>query len=295
MTPPLTVLLEDGFTYFAAFSGAVDGWVVECMQNEGFRYEAIDRTGKPEVWGPELTAEDARRDGYGIDDGSTSEFDVLSPEYREYMEGLSDASRREFGITLLGPEDAPMISFDTGSGTYSLSTEGCLAEARATAGGDMETVLSWYGTYSQLEDLSWEAENRLDIDKEWRDTLTGWSECMGRQGYNVGTVEDAFSLATSGPRPEEPPPGTTEPLPRTDDADATETVVPVTDWERDVAVADATCREEVEYQSTWNRVRFKYEHAVLAENEGVLFAWQEAEAGIKAALPEIILREFEDS
>lgn len=295
MTPPLTVLLESGLTYFAALDTAVDRVIVGCMQNEGFRYEAIDRTQREPYWGPEFTVESARRDGYSDGVELTSELDALSPEYREYMEGLSKASRREFGIALGGPEDAETISVDTGSGILSTSAEGCLAVAETKVGGDAETVLSWYGTYNQIQGLSFEAGNRLDIDREWLATLASWSGCMQARGYNVGSVEDAFSLATSGDPAERPTSEPTTPPPSTDDAVAVEPPRLVTAWERDVAVADATCREEVEYQSTWNRVRFKYEHAVLAENEGVLFAWQEAEAGIRDALPDIILREFEDS
>jgi len=294
ISPPLTAVLEDGLTLFAALDTAVDRWIVGCMLQEGFEYEAIAREKKPELRSPRLTVERARSYGYRTDAQFATDLDAVSSTHREYLEGLSEASLIEYAVALHGPTDGERITIETDSARISMSTDGCLAVARATVGGDSEAVLSWYASYSQIEDLGFEVDSLIDVDERWRATLAGWTECMQTLGYNVNSTQGARELAISGPPVGGPPPTATAPTRSSDGAVIVESDVPVSAWELDVAIADASCREDVDYYSTWDRLRFEYESTELAKNQGALFAWQEADTEIRRILPDLILRGFED-
>lgn len=281
---PLTGIVIDGAALGSLQMVMEDGFIVECMRREGFLYDPPRRepTTDPMIERPELTVERARQLGYRV-----PEFDVVDtdPELRAYLDSLGEQGRREWETAFFG-SGKNMISIEVSSGRLSTPADGCISEARAMIAGDVENALEWQAIFDELGGLRSEALDRTDSDDDVQRAYDEWRSCMRSEGYQVDTIDDAFSLATEVPRAQD---GDTDGAePPADDADVAAEDGPASEREIEIAVADATCRDTSGYRAIYAERLSVYENEVLAANEQILFAWQDVRAQMREAFSDLI-------
>ncbi len=280
---PLTDLVEEGAALGSLWMIKEDELVAECMFREGFKYEPPRRepTIDPMIERPELTVDRARQLGYRV-----PELDVdTDPEEQVYFDSLGEQGKREWETAFFGSGEN-MISINTSSGRLSTSVDGCIAEASATIAGDVKTALGWEAAFDELSRIRSEARDRTEADGAVQQALEEWRRCMHSEGYEVDTFEDAFSLATEIPPVEDGDTRSAEPS--ADEDAVTAEDGPASQWEIEIAVADATCRDTSGYRDVYAERLSVHENEVLAANEQILFAWQDVRAQTKEALSDLI-------
>lgn len=256
---PLTSMVTEGAELRALLSAAEDEHISVCMARQGFEFvpvRAESRLAAGMVVEPTLTVEQASEVGY-----RQAEHQLDDP-VGEYLQGLSQAAREEFAQALHGT-GSNTVEIDAGFGRLSVSTDGCLAEAREATAGSVTQSAQWVVALNHVELLLHDAQARRDADSEVSDAYARWSDCMGRAGFDVDSFDEAIQLAWS-----------------TDYSPSD----PASDWELTVATADAECRQSDGLDELRRERQSHYENTVLADNEEIILTWQEVSASMRALL-----------
>ena len=255
-----------GMDEHTAFIQSVEQQLIaRCMERAGFDFvpaplSELHPPGSPFV-GQTLSLETARREGYGLTELSYIEeehagdsSDLNSEIYRS----LSMAEQHRYDDVLWGSPDT-VISVEVDDElAVSNSGDGCVADARRTLYGDLTTWLRL--EYIALNVLS-EASIRVQEDREVITAQAEWSDCMTRSGYAFDEVGDAVNYAVAAyDRLVSQDPGA------------------AFDAEMTVAVADAACRVESEYDHALVAAQHRAAAQSVTERQADLLAAQELRA-----------------
>ncbi|MFF2075003.1 hypothetical protein ACFVXG_09605 [Kitasatospora sp. NPDC058162] len=146
-----------------------------------------------------------------------------------------------------GPEYQKALMGDHGTKAGAADPKadrGCMGEfeRRLQAEGVKNTASDLVGT------LRAKAYDHAAVDSRVRAALADWQSCMTKLGYNYANPVQASSAAW----PEQ-----------------------VSQEERDTAVADMNCKEQVKLLGTWNAVLTAYQQVYISRNEQALQADRE--------------------
>lgn len=267
---PLTAMWAEFGGLMALFDRRVDEVSIVCMSERGFEYRPPDRGEwlgwvTPRGYFDHLPVERARELGYVVEE---PDIPMESPAVRS----ASESEQRAFWIALLGT-DEERVSLDNG---MDVGVGGCLGEARAAVAGSGKESVMWLSFSGHLNELRNEAWEKAEASPDWRRIETAWTECMNEQGYEVDDPSEAVDLALDGPD--------RLPFARPGDARPVSDEERPTEWEIQVAVADAECREDTSLDTEWERIVAYFEQEIAADNPEVIIAWHETAERMRQVL-----------
>lgn len=268
--------------------------IAECMTKEGFEYQP--NTGNAGVaYGPESDSDEpewgsvefAEQYGYGIsswpgaDDVPEDMEEYVDPN-QDYVSSLSQSEQDAFYETLYGKQDESEFDED-GSYEYDWKTAGCQGAAQHEVQDEQGGSQAAYED-PQFAEL-FEAMNTVYEPFYGEDTSSSpelaklneqWFSCMADAGIDEFASpteasqklsEESNELYTGGSEEEYSEP----------DADQLDAF---TKREIEVAVADATCKKQVDYDQKLQKLTFAAEQEFIDEHRAELDALV-AQYGVK--------------
>lgn len=130
-----------------------------------------------------------------------------------------------------------------------------------------------------LSEIAYAGWQRVETDGRVADAVERWHACMAPVGVvdlpeDIGDMPSPSVLGGAAANRFVP-----------------DTDVPLTEREREVAVADATCREEVQYPQTVHRVRAEAELEMIGRNldafDAVRSEYEDYQAGVEKVIAEL--------
>jgi hypothetical protein len=291
-----------------AYLDEIDGWwdedtvdakqaqaeelIAACMAEAGFEYYPVTDT---DWQGKSMagigTLEFAEEFGYGYTlesdgPGTGTFYWPLPPEQspaeqanRAYVESLSAAAEREYNTALLGVLMDPIEDPDTFD--WEAADRGCIGRAQDQVNEPDATQPE----FSEVRDAVNQVGQQVEEDPRVTDATRAWSGCMAEAGYpGLTAIIDAENLVNdlvndfmiaNFPQMD----------PEYDEirASVPEVFAALQAEEIAVAVADATCREDVGYNLAYRDVNTEYQQAVVDQYRDELEAWVEVTREQQAA------------
>ena len=263
--------------------------LAECMAEQGFEYYPVVSVAGTSPLEHELgwgSLEFAEQFGYGYTTepwgpGGGNLWEQMRPKEggadarnAAYVASLSIEAKHEYEAALIGvyavgpPDEGEEMDWHEA---------GCMG--RLTLVIEAEEA-----QFAEVQDALGQAFSGTELDPRVRDAVVSWASCMAGAGYpNLSAVADAEDLVTQtvfgGFMTEaaarvEPGPGET--LFDAIKASAPDELAALQAQEIAVAVADATCRERVDYERIHQAVRVEYEQAFVDAHREDLDAWVDA-------------------
>lgn len=267
--------------------------IAECMTKEGFEYQpstnsgsvmySSDTDGDEPEWG---SLEFAEQYGYGItswpgDDEAEEDVEEYVDPNGTYLESLSGSEREAFYETLYGPQDESALDED-GSYEYDWKTAGCQGaaqhELQDAQGGSQaayedpqfaELFEAMNAVYEPFYSEEANAPEVADLDQQW-------ASCMADRGIDEFTSpntaaqevsEESNALYSGGGEDEYSEPDQ-------------EQLAAFKKREIEVAVGDATCKKQVDYDQKLQKLTFAAEQEFIDEHRSELDALV-AQYGVK--------------
>lgn len=222
-------------------AAVVENALAQCMHEQGFEYVPT-----PRVAEQELPAEDARdfaaRWGYGISTATTA------PRITE-LPPMSPAEEEAYLAALHG-ERATDTERDPAAGP---GDGGCWEAANAARGREPGEAAATALLAAELEVL----EMSISVDLRVADQNAAWSDCMADGGFDIDGPEDAPQAAITA--------GQAIEATATDPA-TSQVLSEIQDLERQIAVADLDCQDEVDFADTMRAVRAEHEAAFVEQH-----------------------------
>lgn len=259
----------------------VEQLVAECMAAEGFEYTPVvmDGSFSFEVDEGEDPVERARQQGYGFftwDQGAPEE-EFVDPN-AELVEAMSESEQEAYYETLHGAPPEVEESAEEMSTEYDWEQAGCYGESQHQV----------YDVESEYEAL-----NAVYSDPRWTELMdqmntvytdameapelvelnTAWADCMAEAGHPdlanpQAAMDSVMELQNSQWEEHADDPEYTGP--------EGEELEALKEQEIELAVADYTCQEDVDYVDGQLRVQFEIEQQFIDENLAELEAFAEA-------------------
>lgn len=263
----------------------VEELVAQCMAGEGFEYTPVDYGAA----GTELpmpttddgetlasgTLEYAQQYGYGIttnpwagsgapDPAATAQAWV-DPN-QEYLDSMTESEMAAYQAALYGEEPSFTDDEDWDNWHPTWEEQGCYGFANHEVYGDQ---MGNGGDDNEWADLEAEVDTlwaSVETDPRVAEATESWASCMSDAGHPgltaVHDAEDSISSAVNAVYDDDDPHADLDDDPTPEDvaaADAAlqESIAEITPQEISLAVADYTCRDEVDY----DRIR----HAVSVD------------------------------
>lgn len=269
-----------------AQANRVEEITAECMADLGFDYTPVDQAQGFVDQGEELdvewgTLEFAEQYGYGITtdpwSGTVDEEPVtewVDPN-QEYVEAMSETEQQAYYEALWGnpvweDEDGEPVEYDW-------TQHGCQGKAQHEVyeGG---AATEEFADLEEEMNAVWEG---VEADPRRGELEAAWAACMadaGHSGYTrVGEPEEQLSEELNSLWEEfSPDPEATEEDWAALEKQIEEQRKALTPREMELAVADFTCREEVDYDDKQMEIAHEYEQRFVDEHKAELEAWAEA-------------------
>ncbi|KKI16640.1 MULTISPECIES: hypothetical protein [unclassified Leucobacter] len=275
--------------------------IAECMTKEGFEYKPAPYQGgtvfNPEDdEGPQMgTMEFAKQYGYGIIDSpwqqSIDEQNQDQPPAdpnQKYLESLSESEQMAYSETLYGPQPTAeeMAAMEEGDGAepvpYDWKKAGCQGKAQHEVQGEQSyEAASKDPAYTELlksVDEFWQKQyennDALDaLDRKWADCMSkaGFSDAAKRNDAQ-SKLNDEWNEAMSQGQPADDSGEWKEP--------SKAEKKKFQEREIEVAVADITCAEKMQYDDKAAALNLKAEQKFVDEHEKQLKALV-AQYGVK--------------
>ncbi|KGM14020.1 hypothetical protein [Cellulomonas bogoriensis] len=297
---PLDVMFEDLYGDWSqedgdAMNRQVEELTARCMAEEGFDYSPVDHSGSTisyssddldVEWG---TLEFAEQYGYGIttdpwgheDEDRIQEMDGWSDPNQEYVEAMSDTERDAYYEALHGPgidesefEDGQDVEWDWTQG----GCQGWAQHQVYEGGADGEE----YETLQAEIMTMWET---MQADPRVTAVEAEWASCMADAGHPgltaTGEAEEQFYEQVNAAYDSIDYDAMSETEMEEFDWEAHDAAVKaelaaLTPREIETAVADYTCREEVDYDATFREVNFELQQDVVDRHGPEIEAWIES-------------------
>ncbi len=276
----------------------VEEIVAECMREQGFEYTPVDWSQQPgmepaeepeEEWG---TLAFAEKYGYGATTNPYGGATEVAPEdefvdpNQEYVESMSETESTAYYEALYGPPPPEGEGGEEGEPVeYDWETAGCQGRAQhevyeVGTGMDEET----FSALQEEMDSMWQS---IQDDPRMAELNEKWASCMADAGYDgLAEPSDAENLIyekTNAVYDEAYADQSFDETSTDEDfaaveAEIQERLADITDEEIETAVADFTCREEVDLTRTQAEIGVEYQQDFYDAHEAELEAWREAMA-----------------
>lgn len=275
--------------------------VAECMTKEGFEYKPAPFQGGGMVIGgeddegPQMgTMEFAKQYGYGIVDNPWNEAATEEPSEeipedpnQKYLESLSESEQMAYSETLYGPqptaeEMAAMEEEEAEPIPYDWKKAGCQGKAQHEVQGEQSYEAAskdpaYADLFKSVEEFwqkQYENNDALDaLDRKWADCMSkaGFSDSAKRNDAQ-SKLNDEWNEVMSQGQPTDDSGEWKEPR----KAEKKK----FQEREIEVAVADVTCAEKVQYDDKAAALNLKAEQKFVDEHEQQLKALV-AQYGVK--------------
>ena len=275
----------------AALRAQIDLHQAKCMAEQGFPYfgrsARVHLASLVELYSLgilSLSVQDAQDHGYT----NTGLKSAATVEEQEYFEGQSQAESDAYQATMLGTEaDRRDISTPSGSG-LSIPVGGCLGRSVATVYGSVDAYADGEVVFYELQDLMGRVSVEVGEVDEFKTAVGRWSDCMSGHGQSFDSPSQAreAALATRPRQGDGPPDGDPTDSPAAGSSttgSAPKTTVPVvTNREREIAVADATCQAKVSLPEKFTDAALKVQSSLTSESERLFLSWRELIGRVQA-------------
>ncbi len=286
--------------------------VTACMTEQGFEYEPADwgaimqeqwaleaRMQSAEPWRPADGVEYAREHGYGITTSGTADEPaettggvVMDPN-AERVSQMSRAQAQAWDLALYGPGQG--VEYLDGTEPYDWTKHGCLGVSDHELGIDTREFFddsAWSDLRNEIEAL----EMAVAVDPRLAEAREGWSTCMASAGY-PGYADPGDPMREISDRStqiwEQVGTGVqldlstddylTDPAYLAQQAELARLEAEVAPLEIALAVADATCRVEVDYDRRHAQTRLALQEEFYEAHRVDLDAWLAAAQEFDAA------------
>lgn len=264
----------------AAQMREVEELTAACMQEQGFDYTPMDTS---QAFGDMTVDEDVDYDseeyvathGYGMttwdeeEESAPVEEEWVDPN-EDYVSGMSESEQTAFYEALYGPMDVvEETDPEAEMAEYDWTTAGCSGEAQHEVDGASVDPFS-DPAFSSLQEEMDRMYTSVQDDPAVASLDGDWSACMAEAGYDfprpdaawedISTRSDELYAATSETSPE-PDPAAWEELQQ---------------LEIDTALADHRCKDEVDYDETYQEVSLRVEQEFVDAHRAELDAMVEA-------------------
>lgn len=267
--------------YYDELSKKTEELVAACMTEQGFEYQpntssmmtvsSSDDEGEQE--GPEWgTVEFAKEYGYGIVEypgSSEVPTDPTEEEYvdpnQEYVESLSESEQTAYYEALHGPSDQYPEEGAEEEWVYDWKKAGCYGAANQEAAGeqawDSPEMQALQESMEQLYTEQQEDAETLALEAEWASCMTdeGFSEFSKRQEASESMYSKQDTLYSAGSDGEWKEP-------------SKEDKKKFQDEEIEIATAEFTCVDKVDYDKRAHAVQVRLEQAYVDEHKAELDA-----------------------
>lgn len=241
-----------------------------CMTEQGFEYQPVDQSQSTFSFdtADQDPAEYAAEYGYGfsLSPEPTAEEEAAMEEWvdpnQEYVEAMSESEQTAYYEALYGDMASMEYDEDAEMPEYDPAQAGCQGAAQEEVYGaqnalwESEEMVAFNDATTQLYE---------DVEKDPRlaDVTTAWAGCMAEAGFSgYATPQEAMDdmMERSNAMWEtDSPEGPSE-----------EQMTEIQDLERDTAVADHACQQEVSYAETYQDVQRELEEAFVEEHADTL-------------------------
>lgn len=156
-----------------------------CMADRGYAWGSAVLGGSVGGPPPYLSPDELRAGGldYEYDWATAGEEFLDDPGgAADETAGMTDGELEAYAAALSGTSPQPDVSIDTGDGTASTSSDGCLGEARAQVYGSVANHLR----YDTLHQAFAGVGGQLRRHEQYERPLADWQACMGAAGFDVG-------------------------------------------------------------------------------------------------------------
>jgi len=262
--------------------------IAECMAEQGFEYYPVVSVAGTSPLEHELgwgSLEFAEQFGYGYTTepwgpGGGNLWEQMRPK-----EGGADARNAKY-VASLSIEAKNEYQFALG-GVLSVSPPAEGEEIDWHEAGCMGrltlVIQAEEAQFAEVQDALGQAFSGIELDPRVRDAVVSWASCMAGAGYpNLSAVADAEDLVAQTvdsfmtPAAARVEPGPGETLFDAIKASAPDELDALQAQEIAVAVADATCREQVDYERIHREVENEYEQEFVDAHRDELDAWVDA-------------------
>ncbi|MGN6241806.1 MAG: hypothetical protein ACTHNI_18950 [Cellulosimicrobium cellulans] len=240
--------------------------VARCMVEQGFEYQPVDQSAMSFTTSSEDqdTEKFAAENGYGFSvqiepsEEEQAAMDAWVDPNQEYVEAMSESEQTAYYEALYGDMASMEYDEDAEMPEYDPTTAGCQGAAQQEVYGDQNAL------YESAEMVAFnEATTQLyeDVaaDPRLQETDTAWSGCMADAGFaGYTTPQEAMDDMMERSNALWEDAGAEGP--------SEEVLQEAQDLERDTAVADFTCKQEVDYEKVRLEVQHDLEAAFVEEH-----------------------------
>lgn len=248
----------------------VEEATARCMAEQGFEYQPVDQSqGSFTVdMSEQDPAEYAAEYGYGFSlqpEPSAEEqaaMEAWVDPNQEYVDAMSESEQAAYYEALYGDMMSTEYDEDAEMPEYDPATAGCQGAAQEEIYGEQNAM--WESEEMQaFNDAQTQLYEDVANDPRVTEVASAWSTCMADAGFSgysdPQAAQDDMMERSNAMWETDSPEGPSE-------AQMKE----VQDLERDTAVADHACQEEVEYEKTYQDVQFDLEKAFVEEHRATL-------------------------
>lgn len=247
-----------------ALNLAGDMLTERCMRRHGLVYvvmpQPAEKADPPLLPYGDDDVEAARREGYGFPPAPTPQAEQAAeandPNAR-YIASLSSAEVARYDRVMYGGDGETVDTRLPTGYTVTSHLGGCWGEAQRGLYGD--ELSTFVPTRTLVENLESLVEQRVLADPAYGAALGDWRRCMRRRGYAFADLGAATSAAREHPG-----------------------------REREIAVADRTCAQEVALVKTGNRLDRAHRAEVIDEYAGGIAAYRERTDAATARAEQVI-------
>jgi hypothetical protein len=267
---------------FAKQQEEAEEYTAACMAEEGFEYIPIDYSSQyqdvpePEDIEDQNTEEWVTENGYGInqtseqiEEQSEQSVEIVDPN-QDYVASLSEGEQAAYYEVLYGPGPDESDMDEDGSYEYNWEEAGCQGEAQhetsaSSVWEEDEHKAVVDAMSSMYEDVQKDPAVAA-LDAEWATCMAdaGFAEFSKKQEAIEAVIEESNGLwdgTETGPTDEE--------------------TQAARDHEKEIALADFTCSEEVDYLDKQLEAQFKVEEQFIEDHKSELDALiADYEAGV---------------
>ena len=260
-------------TDFEAQQAEVEELTAACMAEEGFEYIPVDYSSQysssTEVDFEDTNTEEwVTENGYGmnqtpeqIDEQSEQAEEFVDPN-QDYIASLSEGEQMAYYEVLYGPGPDESELEEDGSYEYNWEEAGCSGKAQHETGGQDVWSSDEHADLIEAMNSVWED---LEKDPAIKTLNTEWASCMADAGYADFSVKNDAVQAVideSNALWEGSETGPTD-----------EETKAARDHEIEIALADFTCSEEVDYTDKQLKAQFALEEQFITDHKAELDAF----------------------
>ena len=275
---PLNKYLSAGYGEYDEDTAIADSKQIEestaaCMAEEGFDYVPVDQSQNMSFDMDDQedreTEEWVAANGYGMTQSpeevaaQQEQAESYVDPNQDYVASLSEGEQTAYYEVLYGPPQTEDMMNEDGSSEYKWEEAGCSGSAQHEVNGDNPSEDK---AHKPLFDAISKFYEKLQKDPAVQELDGAWAACMADTGHpEYKAKQDAINAASE----------LSNALYNNDtgEAPSDEALAKVREGEIEIALADFTCSEKVDYTDSMLKVQFKLEEQFVDDHKAELDAF----------------------